>query len=290
MVRSKILYVSNSYLIARTLPPMKSLFSYPRPLPLHRMALSAAVVLTLLLCPQGMAKDNFLTATSRYSTILKKAYNPPPRDPSRTMRSGTGGGVRGCGEPLVALAPRFHSDGQTVSRYPTFTWYNFNNSSLFAELELYEYQPDGNLKQVFVGSIDTTSGGYASYTLPETEAGLSLGKTYLWRVVDYCDELFEAMSYQIMANVTVVESGELPDASPVEQAKAYAENGIWYDAMALVYTATEPDAVALRQELLNDLVGIEQDFFAEKQTLMTERQRDAIASIVEQLEDVAQLP
>lgn len=270
---------------------MTSLFSSRRHLPFTR-TLPAAVALTLLLCSQGLAKDRLLTETSRYDAILEKVYNPSPRDPSRDTSNGTSGGVRGCGQPLVALAPQFHSDGLTVSRYPTFTWYNFNDSSPFTELELYEYQPDGRFKQVFVGSVDAESSGYASYTLPETEEGLSLGKTYLWRVVDYCDELFEEISYQITANVTVVEGSELldPAASAAEQARAYAENGIWYDAMALVYGATDAESVALRQELLNDLVGIEQDFLTEKQELMDEREREAITAIVEQLEAVTQTP
>ena len=178
-----------------------------------------------------------------------------------------------------------------MSRYPTLTWYNFNDSSPFTEVELYEYQPDGKLKQVFLDAVDVESSGYASYTFPETEVGLTVGQTYLWRVVDYCDEFFEEINVQITANFTVVEDDPplATGTSPATIARTYAENGVWYDAMALVYTATDPESVALRQELLTDLVMIEQEFFQEKQELLNDRQRHAIATNIRRLEDISQM-
>ncbi|MEO0377332.1 MAG: DUF928 domain-containing protein, partial [Cyanobacteria bacterium P01_A01_bin.17] len=276
---------------------MKFLLPGSNALPLIRVAraaVCAATAATLLLSSQGIAKEPLGKLASVYSAILDKAYNPPPRRRSGRTRAGTSGGVRGCGEPLVALAPQLHSDGQTTSRYPTLTWYNFNNSSPFTEIELYKYQPDGSLEEVFIRPVDIESSGYTSYTIPETDEGLTVGSTYLWKVVDYCDELYEEISFQVAANITVMEQDEIADSpaegTSVEQARAYAENGIWYDALVLVYTAADAESVALRQELIMDLAGFEQDFIDENQQRFSEWQLESLSGTIERLEEVSQLP
>jgi hypothetical protein len=190
-----------------------------------------------------------------------RAYNPPA-DSRSAGNEHTGGGVRGCGDEMVALAPRLNFVGQTQSQRPTFVWYVFSSQAGPLEFHLYEYQEDGSLDAVLVEPIGPSSQGYMAYTLPATAPALSVGDTYLWQVVMYCDQALEEVGRWTSADIEVVEPPTtLPTPfpeEPVEQAQAYAEAGIWYEAMALVYDATTPEAEVLRQELLLDLADFEE--------------------------------
>jgi hypothetical protein len=54
-----------------------------------------------------------------------------------------------------------------------------------------------------------------------------------------------------------LESAMASNASPHEQAAAYAQAGLWYDAFAQVAEAENPDDAAYRQQLLASLGEIE---------------------------------
>ena len=188
-------------------------------------------------------------------------YTPPP-NAEIPRADHTGGGVRGCGGEIAALAPRLHSVGYTTSNHPTFVWYVLSDTELLLEFHLYRYQADGTLEEVLINPIGSSNPGFMAYTLPPDQADLSSGETYQWQVILYCDQNLEEVDAWSTADIQIVAppanlTTELPD-NPLQRAQTYANSGFWYEAMAEVYNATTPEEIDFRQTLLNNLVELEE--------------------------------
>lgn len=212
--------------------------------------------------------------------LVTRAYTPPS-DASVPRDDHTGGGVRGCGDDIEALAPRLNFVGQTASAQPTFVWYNFSNDSDPIEFQLYSYEPDGSYDLVDTKQFEDSQQGYMAHTLPADKA-LDVGETYLWQVVLYCDQEFEQPGQYSSAEVEVVDlpadlAAELPSDS-LERAQIYAQSGLWYDAMAEVYDAETPAEESLRQTLLLDLAYYEE-----------QSDKDSAEELSEQLRAIAEM-
>lgn len=214
------------------------------------------------------------------SSIELRGYNPPP-DLQRPREEHTGGGVRGCGDDVAAIAPRITSVGQTVSTTPTFVWYNFSDDSDPIEFQLYRFEADGSFDSIAVEQFEASSPGYMAYTLPPEVADLEVGETYLWEVVLYCDEEFEEPGQYTSAEIEVVESPSTlaveSGESAIARAKAYAASGFWYDALAAVYDATSSEAVAFRRDLLLDLADLEAQLDTDDSLSISEQLRQIAA-------------
>ncbi|MGF1567066.1 MAG: DUF928 domain-containing protein [Nodosilinea sp.] len=200
-----------------------------------------------------------------------QAYNPPA-DSQRPRGDHSGGGVRGCGDDMAALAPRLNAIGQTASIHPTFVWYSFSGGAEFLEVQLYKYGADNVLEKVLIREIGTNQAGYMAYTLPDTDPGLQVGETYFWQVVMYCDQNLQEVGKWVSADLEVVAApGELTASGlqddPLQLAQRYGQAGLWYDAMALVYDASTPQARAFRSTLLLNLADLEEEPTAEAPTL-----------------------
>ena len=227
---------------------------------------SGAVTLLLLLGPSSLADYHPSDSAGRPSDEIQTTVGggrvyTPPADSRISGEDHTGGGVRGCGDDMAALAPRLNSVGQTASTHPTFVWYVFSDDAAPLEFHLYRYQSNNSLEAVLIHLIDQSNQGYMAYTLPQNEPGLSIGNTYLWQVVLYCDQNLEEIGRWTSADVKIVEppaslTAEPPD-DPLQKAQVYAHAGLWYDAMAEVYNATTPEENTFRQNLLFDLADLE---------------------------------
>ena len=208
----------------------------------------------------------------------------PPSDARIPRSDHTGGGVRGCGGEIAALAPRLQSVGYSLSNRPTFVWYVLSDEVQPIEFHLYRYQPDGALEEVFINAIGQSTQGYMAYTLPSDQADLQVGETYLWQVMLYCDQNLEEIDAWSTADIEVVapasELAGLPN-DPLQRAQAYAQSGYWYEAIAAVYNTTSPEAKTFRQSLLLDLAEVEapsEDGLSAKETALIEQLR-AIATL-----------
>ncbi|MGF1524576.1 MAG: DUF928 domain-containing protein [Leptolyngbyaceae cyanobacterium] len=209
----------------------------------------------------------------------------PPQDARIPRTDHTGGGVRGCGGEIAALAPRLQSVGHSLSSRPTFVWYVLSDEPQPVEFHLYRYQPDGALEEVLIHSVGQSTKGYMTYTLPSDHPDLAVGETYLWQVMLYCDQNLEDIDAWSTADIQVV--SPLPaltaglSGDPLQRAQAYAQSGYWYEAIATIYDATSPDAQAFRQSLLLDLADLETppegDLSTQEQTLI--EQLRAIANL-----------
>ena len=165
----------------------------------------------------------------------RRSYRPPSG--SRLPRGNhSGGGVRGCGENIAAIAPRLSGIGHTSSTHPTLVWHIASDEPSPLELHLYRYQPDGSLETVFIRPAGESQKGFMAYSLPVDEPGLQVGETYLWQVVLYCDPNMEEVGMWTAADIQTVPTVESVVAElsedPVLNAQVYAEAGLWYDAIA----------------------------------------------------------
>jgi hypothetical protein len=145
-------------------------------------------------------------------------------------------------EPVVPTA----NYGQTTEAFPTFYWYLTNHAFTWAKFELYAAQPK-TLKREPDPLYQTTfrlMGGtpLASLTLPATLGlpPLEKGRDYLWKVTLICsqggpeDETANGSQLSVQSWISRVESSpELKSklAKSPRRYEAYAEAGLWYDAV-----------------------------------------------------------
>lgn len=229
------------------------------------LGITASVGAVLWLGNGALAQQPSPMGTRQVSpvTIIRQAYTPPidSRPPAEDHTGGgVRGGMRGCGDEIAAIAPRLHAVGQTAAQYPTFVWYAFGEASEPIEFHLYRYQPNGELEEILIEPISTSGKGYMAYTLPQHQAALAVGETYLWQVVLYCDANLEEVGQWTSAEVEIVPAPielNVSTNNPVQQAQAYASQGLWYEAMATVYEGSTPEAAALRRTLLLNLADLE---------------------------------
>lgn len=230
---------------------------------------------------------DFLEPSTIYFSQRRRRYRPPS-DARLPRRSHSGGGVRGCGEEILAIAPRSSSIGQTTSTRPTLTWYNYSNSAEPLELHLYRYEAEAAgaeaaaLTPILIKPLAASQVGYASYTLSERDPALEPGQTYFWQVILYCDPNLEEVGRWTSADIQVV----LPPATVSEQladdslrnAEIYAEAGFWYDAIAQISNLEDSMTNAFLQTLLLELAELEGEAIDDS----AEAIRDQLRQVVEQ--------
>lgn len=192
-----------------------------------------------------------------------RVYTPPAESRNPGNNYVPAGRRGGCGDELVAIAPRLFS-GRTTATRPTFIWYGWSDAAAVVEFQLYQYQPDGLATIIPAIPVEPTAAGFVTYTLPPEQAELTVGDTYFWRVVSYCDQDRQELGFLTSAFLEVVESpAELAEESsetPLERAQTLARQGIWYDALAQVYDANTPETQRFLENLLLDLADAETQF------------------------------
>jgi hypothetical protein len=258
---------------------------YLHPKSLKTLGVTASTVAMLLLCTRALAEQPSPIDTNQFSpatAVTSQAYTPPG-DSRPPAEDHTGGGVRGCGDEIAAIAPRLHAVGQTAAQYPTFVWYNFGEASEPVEFHLYRYQSNGELEEILVTPISTSRKGYMAYTLPANQSALAIGETYLWQVVLYCDTNLEEVGQWTSAEVEIVPSPtnlSMSTTSDIQQAQVFARAGLWYEAIATVYDASSPEAAAFRETLLLNLADLEAQNVSETAINVSDQLRE-IANAVD---------
>ncbi len=195
--------------------------------------------------------------------ISSRAYTPPSGAQSGGGAS-TGGGVRGCGAEMLALAPAFHTPGQTFSEYPTFVWYR--DEGVAERLEFTLFQQLGETEtEIFSTEVAVGDAGYQAFTLPDTVEPLIVGETYRWQTTVYCEAENDQAMQWVAAEVTIVEPPrslallEAVAPTPWQKGVRFARAGYWYDALAQVYADDTIDGQVLRQALLLDIADLAED-------------------------------
>lgn len=200
---------------------------------------------------------------------------------------------------LTALAPYSHV-GQSSATHPTFTWYIPDQESYPLEFWLYEFDPasyDGKGKQVYQAKL-SSSAGIMTLALPQQQASLSPGKTYIWQVAVICNPNSPSQSLVINNRVKIVpvdptittQLNNSQNSDRTKKADIYAEAGLWYDALAEVATMpNNPQAQALTLKLISQLAATEQpdnnsSAGNDKETKLIETHQQNLQRIVEALQ------
>ncbi len=225
----------------------------------NSLRLTGTVVLTVLCAGQLalFAASTLAQTPKRASSVL--TYVPPNRGtPTRGIR---GAGSRGCSLPqasgglnatklvqMTLLVPGDHI-GQTVSSHPSFYWHVSTVPSVPMEFSL--VQP-GVAQPLLVKQVMITKPGVVELTLPANQPGLEVGKRYRWSVALVCNA--DRRSNDIFAQSWIerVASDRAPaqvtSMSPTQRAEAYAQAGLWFDALK---TSVVADANTLPLVTLN---------------------------------------
>lgn len=249
----------------------------------HTLCCLGGLSLWLAVLPSTLAAERLPTATQPSSTarlISSRAYNPPAGSQGSGGAS-TGGGIRGCGEDLIALAPGFSNMGYTFSTRPTFVWYLGDTPSDRLKFTLYHQDATGET-EIFSQSLTANDAGYQAFTLPAEAEPLQVGETYRWRTTLYCEAASDAAQRWVEAPVAVVEPPRglalLDTVAPNSWQKSVrlAQAGYWYDALAQVYTGETSGDLGLRRDLLLDLA----DLTAETNTDVAVRWSDRLRDLV----------
>jgi hypothetical protein len=146
-----------------------------------------------------------------------------------------------------------------VSARPSFFWYLEN--AKVARFALVEF---GVAKPLFEKTLQADKAGIMRVDLPQDAPELAVGKEYRWSVTVACNS--DRPSDYVAFNQSFVErvapspglSQQLARAkTTLERARAYAQNGLWYDALGSLSDASEKDPSARNEMLfMLDQVGL----------------------------------
>ena len=214
-------------------------------------------------------------------------YVPPPtqKPPSDYSKSG---GVRGCSEdkiPLTILAPKRYV-GETTSRYPTFAW--FVSNSYQVEFRLFEFEPNGEVKQMGQKVLLPSSPGINKYSQPENQLGLAVGQKYLWEVSIRCsqsnEDLIEAAEFTVIQMPSTLSSKLSTLKDGLEKVELYATAGLWYNALESALKAEDKKQGLVVTNLLQDLAKSDKLSATQK---LTKQNPDEIQKRINNLMQIA---
>ncbi len=211
-----------------------------------------------------MHKKNVLSITAALvlssSSVALARYVPPvsqkpPSDYSRStgVRSGCQNLVEG--EMLVILAPQTYV-GETTSVRPSFSWWTAIPTKV--DFRLFEFSPDGSVKQVGKPLEINSSAGINQISLPPEKPPLQEGQKYLWQVALRCatgEYILERAELKVVPAPSELAQKE---SEALKQLERYAERGFWYDAFSeTLQAASRENSARLCSSLLSSLAASE---------------------------------
>jgi Domain of Unknown Function (DUF928) len=203
---------------------------------------------------------------------LPVSANPPvpvarkrryvPRQDRKAPRRTEAGGTRGCSTNTqstdIQLLVPANQLGHTIADRPTFTWAIRNPQNLKLPVQFTLIAP-GTLKPIYQQTLTASPSGLMQLTLPPTAAALKSDQAYRWMVSWSCDQTRPSEQLHRRAWVerlapTVELSQNLQAATTdADRITAYAQSGIWQEAVGLAAPQREnPQIAPLWQYLLED--------------------------------------
>lgn len=187
----------------------------------------------------------------RSTTIENKkvAVFTRPTIPPGTAPGGrrTGGGRRdscsAVNPKLTALVPVTqeaptvqHVWGLTTVERPTLWFYlPYTKSSAFPTQFVLQ---DQNRQRIYIEDVSLPEQpGIISIAIPSTVKGLAVDQQYRWFLKVYCDRTKQSPPIYVegvvrRVNLSPTTTQQLTTAKPQQQVTIYAENGIWFQALA----------------------------------------------------------
>jgi len=185
---------------------------------------------------------------------LKQFFLPPPPPTGTPSGRSQGGGSRGDCQPneelppLTALVPSSALSSEqdnavlpeleyvwsyTTKGHPTLWFYTPYELDAETEVLFVLQDKERNTLESYSQSFrPASSPGIIGVTLPESAPPLAVGEGYYWSFQIYCDEspdFVEGWIYRVNPEASL--ERQLAMAKPQEQARLYAVNGIWQDAL-----------------------------------------------------------
>jgi Domain of Unknown Function (DUF928) len=232
------------------------------------LALGLSVPLAIvgsILAPAGASmSQKSIDANGRSSWVVSR-FNPPDRGAPVTT---AGGASRGsCIESLMPTDDKNHYFGLTTAAQPTFYWKvnGTQGQSVYFELQEYTAPTSRQTGETAYKSIYQTeftlptTPGVVSFSLPQN-LSLEAGKSYKWYVDVDCTNNGDWTSVEGWVERTEPSrylNSRLQAASvPIDRSKAYAEEGIWFDALNILgqerLKADTPELQANWQTLIQE--------------------------------------
>lgn len=197
-----------------------------------------------------ISTKNLLSSGTGVSSAKDYTFFSPPGGPPPANRQG--GGTRGPflvqGEPLTALVPET-GYGLTTAAYPTLFFYIPRHSQPLSGAMAEFILLDETNKVVYETMFPMpNSSGIVPVSLPETVNPLEIGKRYNWFFSLVYDPVNRDSDVFVEGWVERMEpdpglTRQLQQTADSDRPLAYAEAGIWYDALATLATlrSLEPD-------------------------------------------------
>ncbi len=179
------------------------------------------------------------------NTQLKQTNPPPPPDNPDSSAAGGRRDPTSC--PQDAIAPKTNplltalspttKPGSTLAERPTFLVYVPKTSAQNAEFSLRSRDGRGVYRMTIAL---TNTPNLISISLPAQATPLEVGKKYTWSFAIICnpsdrleDKFVEGMVQRTEIDPTRL--AKIQQTPPNQRLALYQENGIWYDAIALLF-------------------------------------------------------
>ncbi|MDX2240724.1 MAG: DUF928 domain-containing protein [Leptolyngbyaceae cyanobacterium bins.302] len=205
-----------------------------------------------VLIPQLAGAQSVNQPTIQAPPIIFNNPNPPDRgSPTGRQRGGASRGPCRQFEALTALVPVTQGTvwGQTVSDRPAF-WFHVP-SSLTEKTPIEFVVQDAADNYVYKTRLTApgTKSGLLQLPMPNTAPPLTVNQPYFWTLSVYCDPNKPSAAVFVKGMIQRVTpdaafQNRLKNTPALEQARLYAEKGIWYNAvntLAELYRAKPGD-------------------------------------------------
>ncbi len=182
---------------------------------------------------------------------LVQSSSPSPDqgapEPSGTPPGGDRNPCPGIPKPLTALVPVTKKTdgselrlGKTIQAHPTF-WFYVPYESKSIKSAKFSLRDDDGITIYDIPLNITGTPGVISASLPSTKPSLEIGKYYQYylSIEVYCTpnsplETENVQGWVRREKLSTTLESQLAGATPQQQAKLYAENKFWYEALRVL--------------------------------------------------------
>ncbi|MCU0565490.1 MAG: DUF928 domain-containing protein [Oculatellaceae cyanobacterium Prado106] len=209
-----------------------------------------ALIASILLAVIGFAflRGSFADRRSLVASAIQ-FVPPPPPDLGEPSGRPEGGGSRGC--DAIALVPQTTVGqwGQTTEAHPTF-WFRLAVGRNLTSGDRLAFKLMDETNQVVYQSefaAPAVAPGVVKFALPNSTPALQVNQLYRWEFSIRCDAAtIEDIPGLVQGSIQRVELSEAiantltTPTAPLDRAKLYASQGIWYDAMTTLGNELQP--------------------------------------------------
>ncbi|MBD2067721.1 DUF928 domain-containing protein [Leptolyngbya sp. FACHB-671] len=214
---------------------------------LCRLSIAVVLILELAIAPQ---------ATAVQQTLKQTLPPPPPNNPGSSAAGGRRSAstcpqdaIAATTDPLLTALSPTTTPGLSLAEHPTFLVYVPSTSAENAEFSLRSRDGRG-IYRTTVPLTDTPT--LISISLPDQVAPLEIGSLYTWSFAIICnpdnriEDQFVTGSIQRI-ELNPVRLSQIEQSPPARRIALYQEDGIWYDALTLLFELkrSQPDDLSI---------------------------------------------